>query len=183
MRLFFAIKFPEKILKEIAQYQEKIQSDYWRLTPIDNLHLTLLFLGEVNDNALFNIKQIATQIQNQLKGKTIYLKLQRIEYGPNLLRPRLIWITGENNKELNLLNQLMRQNLKPFIEKEEHFDFTPHITIARFNTFIKPDKLPSLPQPDLFNNKIITIKSFYLMESKLSFQKGAQYFDLQEYCF
>ncbi|MGB9763006.1 MAG: RNA 2',3'-cyclic phosphodiesterase [Minisyncoccia bacterium] len=180
-RLFFAIKFNQDFIRKISCYQEKLKGDYLRIISPENLHLTLLFLGEIEDCYLKDIEQIANKATQQANFKTIFLKLKRIEYGTNPSRPRLIWITGEQNKELIKLYHLLKHSLKSFILKEDHFDFIPHITIARFNRFFTKEQLPSLPSPSFFENKILTINSFYLMESKLSYQKGAEYFELKKY--
>ena len=50
-RAFIAIEFPDEVVKEIARVQELVSKIKFtgKLTELENLHLTLKFLGEISE--------------------------------------------------------------------------------------------------------------------------------------
>ena len=52
MRTFIAIRFDEAIKEKITEVQDKLRdaAEKGHFTDRDNLHLTLIFLGEVSPN-------------------------------------------------------------------------------------------------------------------------------------
>src|SRR3989304_5940680 len=58
-RAFIAIDFPSDIVKEIARVQELLGKVKFtgKTTELENLHLTLKFLGEIDDKKLEKVKE------------------------------------------------------------------------------------------------------------------------------
>lgn len=181
MRLFLALKLPPFLLTELAEYQTLIKWNYLRLTPVSNLHFTLVFLGEIKEENITQIDKCILKIQQKFINQTINIKLKNIEYGPNLRFPRFVWLKGEPNESLKLLHYLIRNSLNNIINLNTSVTFLPHITLARFKSDSKPLFLKPLPKANLFNNRIIQTDSFWLMESKLSFHENPKYYDVKQY--
>ena len=74
-RTFIAIEFPDEVIKEVARIQEVLNN--WKftgkMTELENLHLTLKFLGEIEDNKLEEVKENLKKI----KFKSFRAKLER----------------------------------------------------------------------------------------------------------
>lgn len=132
-RLFIAIPIPEEIKNEIILYkkEKKLKKLNLKWQARENLHITILFLGWQDEN---KIDSIISAIQKSLFGfKPFLIELNLICLGPKRENPRLIWIQGKKNLEIeNLRNKLIRnlENQNIFFQKEKR-SFQIHITIAR----------------------------------------------------
>ncbi len=179
-RLFFAILFNENFKKQLAFYQKEIKKmdrkDYLR--DASEPHLTVLFLGYIEEKEIDKIIEIAQKISQQFKP--FLINFQKIEYGP---RPpyRLIWLKGKENKSLEdlkneLENKLTQESIK--FQKEAR-KIIPHITLFRIK------KNFNLPSPHLIEKEVnlsFLVESFCLMESILK-PEGAHYLKIKEFSF
>src|SRR4030042_5069779 len=80
-RIFLAINLPDNILRQLQKYQ-----DNWPDLPIrwvkpQNLHITVLFLGFVSDDALLDVLKVAEKVANNTVPFNIYF--DKIIYGPS----------------------------------------------------------------------------------------------------
>src|SRR6185369_11985132 len=159
-RIFIAINLPGDIKKALGRYQQQ-----WHELPATwvsskNLHITLVFLGDLTDQELGEVCVVAKNIANQ--HQTFNVALHTIAYGPgDKLPPRMIWVGGEKSKELSLLeNDLENALLEKIHFKPETAAFSPHITLARISTFlwrqIEPEERPEVNE---------TIDSIFTVES------------------
>ena len=57
-RIFIAINLPLEIKQELWQIQKKIAKLPIKLVPVENLHITLVFLGNLWPEEIENLKQI-----------------------------------------------------------------------------------------------------------------------------
>lgn len=123
---FIAIDFSSEVIKEVARVQEVLgkQKFTGKMTELENLHLTLKFLGEIDDS-------MVEKVREKLKGiKFNEFDCKLCEIGTFSLRgnPRIVWIKvcGEGVWELQKKVDLALEGLFP---KEERF--MSHLTIAR----------------------------------------------------
>ncbi len=169
-RLFIAAIIPEKVKKEIlSQKLQKKFGENLRWVPSQNIHLTLIFLGQSSEKDLKKIKNILKETVNKISSP-LFLTLNKVSLGPNKKRPRLAWVEGTANEELlnfvkNLKNNLSKENI--FFDQK--YSFRPHITLAR-------SKGKELWNKNLEEKMNLTfpIKEIALMESKLK-KEGAEY--------
>lgn len=118
MRQFIAIPLPEKVKQSIDNIMEPFRG-IKGLKPVkaENLHLTLLFLGDKgSERDLEEIREISF---NPFSLSTI-----SVELFPER-KPRLIWIELEKSDELS---ELYKKLTAVFGDNEE---LRAHITIAR----------------------------------------------------
>jgi len=129
IRLFTAIEAPQfpKVL-ELMEAVKRSGADV-KLVETHNIHITLVFIGEIPENKLDLVKEAVSSISfNSFK-----IKLRGTGAFPNLSRPRVIWVGIEQGlQELrtirgSLLKELLGRGIKPEDEKE----FAPHLTIGR----------------------------------------------------
>jgi 2'-5' RNA ligase len=167
MRTFISIDIPEKIKKEIVKIQNSLPEFKGKKTEFENLHLTLKFLGEVDEEKLEEIKKILRKI-----------KLSSFEAEINSIgtfSDRIIWLGMKNCNELQ---KEIDEKLSDLFEKEERF--MGHLTIAR----IKEIKDKKIFREEIRKIKIpemkFDVKNFNLKKSKLG-RNGPVYEDIEVY--
>lgn len=174
-RVFVAINLPEKIKKELIDFSQKWPDLPVRWTKEESLHLTLAFLGYLNDEDLVKVCQAIQEIDS--KHSSFSITFTKIDYGPkDKEAPRLIWLEGEKSKELSLLKKSLDKILIQTIGfLPENRDFTPHITLARIRKWdwqrIEPEERPEITEDFLMD---FEVRSIEVMESRLK-KSGAEY--------
>ncbi len=170
MRVFVSIDIPKKVKEEILKIQEKLPEFKGKKTEQENLHLTLKFLGEINDKKVEQVKERLKQI----KFKSFVTEIDSIGvFSPKFIK--IVWLHLTNCEKLQ---KEIDEALAGLFEKEKRF--MSHLTIARVkkvdnkNLFLKELKKIKVP------NLRFKVDSFYLMESKLS-KKGSKYSVIDEY--
>ncbi len=177
-RIFIASHLPNNLKKIFIDYQQKkLINTYFRLVPEESLHITLVFIGSINDNDLLKINQVCQDTVSLFSP--IEIKFNKITYGPNSHSPRLIWVEGEISKKLNQLrktleNKLMEQGINIKLENRL---FKPHVTLARLRT-----NQSSLSKIEEKIDKSFVIDCISVVQSELSSQ-GPKYTDLSTYSF
>jgi len=189
-RIFIAINLPLDIKKEIERAKEKIQNSFpeevrgelIKWVEKENLHITLLFIGSVEEEKLGLINQIVKDIMG--RGKVFSLKLKKICYGPpRKIPPRLIWLELKENTELlKFAQELKKEMLSAGILKgNEDRSFSPHITLGRIKVWqwkkIEPEERPDIEEEIELE---LNVNSIEIMESKLK-RTGAKYERLETY--
>ncbi len=156
-RLFIAIPIPEEIKKKIINNTKL--PDNFRLTKPQNLHITILFLGDTDE---IKIKEITNKLEKIIKNYNSFeLEISKFDQFPASGYPKIIYLTGENgrNKLLKLANEI-RINLKK-IGFSDNKNFKYHITIAR-QKFKNQEQiiLPEIKSSFIFQaEKVILYKS------------------------
>jgi RNA 2',3'-cyclic 3'-phosphodiesterase len=97
----------------------------------DNLHLTLLFLGEVDQRDLPPICKVVAE--ETRKHAPFTMSIEGAGAFPNARRPRTLWVgVGSGAAEVGALHDGMEE---PLLElgcyRREERHFTPHLTIGR----------------------------------------------------
>ncbi len=177
-RAFIAIEFPDEVIKEVARVQEIIRNLKFtgKLTELENLHLTLKFLGEIEQDKLKRIKERLRQI----KFKEMELKLGKVGFFNFRGRPRIVWIKIFGKGIFELQKKIDEALEKEGIKNEERF--MGHITIARikyvndkegFGNYINRIKLKevkfSVDGFSLKKSELRTVGPFY---SNIEIYKG-----------
>ena len=131
-RVFLAINFSEEIKNKFSQFQKEWVGLPVRLTKKKNLHLTLLFIGNIDTEEIFNFCRTAQKTTSQ--HEAFEIRFNKICFGPVNKKPRMIWALGEKNKYLSFLkNDLEKSFFNLNENKIDNKGFCPHITLARIN--------------------------------------------------
>ncbi len=172
-RAFIAIEFSDEVIKEIARVQELLSGVKFtgKLTELENLHLTLKFLGEIDDKTLEKIKEKLKEI----KFEGMKLKLGKIGTFSVRGNPRIVWVKVEG-KEIYELQKAIDESLKDLFPVEERF--MGHLTIARVR-YVR-DKRGFLEHINGIHVKPIdfVVSEVKLKKSELK-RIGPSYFDLE----
>ena len=95
---------------------------------LENIHLTLKFLGEVDEGLLDEVKRIVSS----LTFEPFRMTISETGVFPNLRRPRVIWAgVSEGVDELAAIFRKIEEGFVGLGFKREGRRFNPHITIAR----------------------------------------------------
>lgn len=180
-RIFIAINLPLEIKKQLLVYQQEID-DLFEISPIkwtqkENLHITLSFIGPVEEKKLKEIGEIVQEIS--LK-KSFFIKLFKISYGPfeeyqEYEIPKMVWARGYSKEFFSLQQELEKKlyikKIISSLEKEKLL----HITLGRINEWkfkaINHNERPIINK-DI--NLSFLVNSIEIMNSKSSF-KGTEY--------
>jgi len=173
-RLFIAIDFKENIIGKIEDVMHGLPDARW--VPAEQIHLTLQFLGDMENNKKLDI----IDGLKTLRMEPIELTLKGMGFFPPRGHAKVLWVGVNECHELLKLHKKINFILRDIGISTEKRKFSPHVTIARFKK-ISPDKLVEyLATYDSFNCDPVKISEFQLYSSVLT-QKGA-YHDI-EYSF
>ena len=163
MRTFIAIEFDNETKKNITQLQNKIKNDCKKgnFTVKDNLHLTVHFLGEIEQEDLDGIADaMSLTASANRKFELNFEKTGYFDRGEKCI----IWLGIQKSKELVRLYEILEKNLVKQGFRREKTAFTPHVTLAReAMLFYNKNLILSKFKPD-FDGMIV--KEISLMESK-----------------
>ncbi|HRZ85855.1 MAG TPA: RNA 2',3'-cyclic phosphodiesterase [Candidatus Paceibacterota bacterium] len=172
VRTFISVEIPENIKEEIINIQNKlVESKLFsgKLTEIENLHLTLKFLGEIDKN---NVEIIKEELKN-IKFDTFEVELDKIGvFDKNFIR--IIWISLRG-KGLFELQRKIDESLTKFFKKEERF--MAHITISRPKFVNDKKKLIEFIEKMNLSKMKFKVDKFFFKKSELT-KKGPKYSDL-----
>jgi len=182
MRLFFGVPLSDNVKNEIRRAIENfpVTNPPWKWIPGDNLHITLKFLGEVDERLLVDLVELGNLVAGSIDSFTI--DYSRFGAFPSLSRPRVIFYSVAEGA--SALSELARQ-----IEKEtarigfppEKRAFRAHVTLARIKRPISSMVREKLRQvPPLPEGTSQRVDHFILYRSHLS-RTGAVYEELNRF--
>ncbi len=155
MRLFIGINFQDEI-KEIINISIntiKSKTIRGRFVDKDNIHLTLVFIGECDEASLNRIKNVMDEISiDPFKIKLNDLGRFERKQGD------IVWIGLEENSTLSRIVYQLEEVLRREGFTIEQRPYIPHVTLGRKVKF-----LGEFPQVEF--NIPINISSLSLMES------------------
>jgi 2'-5' RNA ligase len=106
----------------------------------ENLHVTLLFLGEVEDREVARVCQVIAA--GAAKHTPFSLSVETVGCFPNPRRPRIVWVgVGEGTQPLVALHDELEIPLQDLGYRREERRYTPHITLGRVKSEGATDKL------------------------------------------
>ena len=170
MRLFVAIKVPPSIHPSISRAAAHLHERMGvRILPSTDWHLTLRFIGEVNEETAGKIAEALGGVRFSPFGMHLF----GAGAYPNTDFPRAIFIGGESEGAEKLAGDI-ESALSPFpLQKEK---FSVHMTLARSKGAGDIDDfLKNTGEVGQFE-----AASFFLMKSTL-LPQGASYEVLREY--
>lgn len=167
-RLFIAMPLPTQIKESLTHYIEPYKKlpglKNGRFVAYENLHITVLFLGDVIEE---EIPKIQKQIHDTCKEiEPFELHFEKITFAPSERRPHMIWaLFQESIQFVDLVERLQLS----FAREEEHKPMA-HATLARLKNYHNREKV-EFPPLELSS---LAVTACILMESELT-SKGPIY--------
>ena len=168
MRCFIAIELPEEVksaLSDIEDELKKTKADVRWVKP-DNIHLTLKFLGNIEEKTTEEIIRKMEDICRRYNP--IFLEIKGMGAFPSLKSPRVVWIGIYDNNNLKSLQEEIDRAMESIGFEGEDRAFTAHLTLGRFRSNTDKNKLleaMKLHENDVFGS--INVQSLSLMRSDL----------------
>ena len=182
MRLFFAVHISDEVRRLVRSEIERIPIDHppWRWIKPENYHITLKFLGEVEESMLNPLVEAASRAAAPLRP--FYLSFDRFGAFPSLGRPRVLFFAAERgSKDLARLAGRIEEEIAPIGFEREKRKFSAHLTLARIRKRPHPKILEILESvPALPDSAGQTVDRFVLMRSTLR-RSGAVYEELRSF--
>ena len=138
-RGFIAVEIPAApSIIEFEQAISKTNADVKLVEP-KNIHLTLKFLGDTQDNQIEAIEQIIRESVHDIAPFPLTLKGTGVF--PNEKYLKVIWIGIMNGDYLATIAQSIDEKLAPLGFKKEQRGYSAHLTIGRVRTAKNKDQL------------------------------------------
>jgi 2'-5' RNA ligase len=139
LRAFIAVEIPlalrEAVCKATAPLQKEIGSAV-RWASMENMHLTLKFLGDVSPA---NVELLSQMLRAEAELFQCFdLQLNGLGSFPNLKRPRVIYIGIQAPATLEALQRGIDSASRRLGYESEERGFSPHLTIGRVRQTITP---------------------------------------------
>ena len=125
-RVFFGLEVPDTVKKRLLALQGPVKGAKWQSR--NQLHLTLAFLGTVNEESVPDLCQAAAGVE----APAFELLVAGLHTFGQAERPRNLWAGVSGDEALRNLQQQLASQLAEAGFESGHSGFQPHITIARF---------------------------------------------------
>ncbi len=128
IRLFIALNFKNEVKAQISEIINKVKSNsiQGKFVEHEHMHLTVEFLGEIQSNRLYIIKEII----DELDFNAFTFNLTKIGHFKRR-EGNIYWLGIEDNTTLVNINNKLRKGLVDNCFELEDREFKPHITIGR----------------------------------------------------
>jgi 2'-5' RNA ligase len=176
LRLFLGITAPEALLEALPALREEVGNPPGlRWVPEENLHLTVLFLGNVAEEMLPNLQTMIGQALTEFCPFS--LTFDRFCFAPKSHRPRMIWARYRKQPDFRqLVNRMtdLYDQIKP--GQQQRKSPIPHVTLARLRDFRPSPEHHVFPR----GRHEFEVKSLVLWASELH-PEGARYRVMEEW--
>ena len=174
MRCFLGIPIPKELRKKIYETGKEIQMNGIRPVKSENLHWTVKFFGELNDEEIERVKEEMDLLDSP---EGIEIEIQGFGTFPSS-RVRVIWIGVGKGREkfTDFINKINKR----FRGMGKDMEVIPHLTIGRVR-FLKDrqklmEKLGKMKDKEMGKMKV---KELVLYESRLT-PKGPVYKEVKK---
>ncbi|MCK4364924.1 MAG: RNA 2',3'-cyclic phosphodiesterase [Thermoplasmatales archaeon] len=165
---------------KLIQFENEIRNSgaFVKLVEPKNIHITLKFLGDTNEEHIDKIEKI---LKDAVKDSDPFeIKLKGTGVFPNQNYIKVMWIGMENGEQIGKIADKIDEEISELGFKKENRGFSAHLTIARVKSAKNKEKLLELIEKyrdiEFGSLKIDTIK---LKKSELT-PKGPIYTTLKE---
>jgi len=134
MRTFIAIEIPEPLKlhldRSVSGLRSNLEDGLIRWVRLESIHLTLKFLGEIEQEQAHTIHEILDQVAGRFSSFS--LEIAGLGCFPNCTRPRIVWagFKPAGGELLRLQSELEGRLEKIGFEREQRA-YHPHLTLGR----------------------------------------------------
>jgi len=167
-------------LPEIAEFENKIKQTgaIVKLVEPKNIHITLKFLGDTDEELIEEIEEIMKKSVEGIPPFNIQLRSTGVFPNENYIK--VVWIGIDNGDQIGAIAKDLDEKLSKIGFKTENREFSAHLTIARVKSAKNKDQLLQIIEKfKEFEFADIKVESIKLIKSELT-QKGPIYSTLKE---
>lgn len=174
IRAFIAIELDDQLREALRRLQRQLQDEpaarFVRWVAPQNIHLTLKFLGNIDENRVPEISGALTRSAQNVPP--LILLARGLGCFPNTRRPNNIWVglTGALDLASQLTRQIEDECAAVGLPRDER-GFTPHLTLGRIRREVSLGERAAVgelvkhePQADLGE---IEVNAVHLIQSDL----------------
>jgi 2'-5' RNA ligase len=133
LRVFLAIALTGSIQSGLRELSEELKAKFeglpLRWAPVENIHLTLKFIGDVPEGMLAVIEEGARKQVGLVEPFDI--TVGGLGVFPNARRPRIVWVGVQGAEGLRTLQDGIESEMNRLGFPPEERAFSPHLTLAR----------------------------------------------------
>jgi 2'-5' RNA ligase len=162
-RLFIALDLPEDVIASLDRLCEGLPGVRW--STHDQFHLTLRFIGEVDQGTFYEIGEHLAGVSHP----PFEMALKGLGQFPPRGAPHTLWVgVDDPSGALPPLRRRIERVLEEVGLAPERRKFTPHVTLGRFRAPPPEQRLASyLFNRNLFRTERFPVSSFGLYSSQL----------------
>jgi 2'-5' RNA ligase len=143
IRSFIAVDLPKSLVDSLHRSSDHLRALLnglpVRWVPVQNIHLTLKFLGDVSER---NLRMIQTIIQAEAAAHQVFeISVGGFGVFPNLANPRVIWVGVEAPDELIKLQRRIDAETARLGYAPDQRAFSPHLTFGRVSRNASPKEV------------------------------------------
>lgn len=173
-RLFLALPLNQRFFTSLVHYADVHRRiPYLRWTAQDNLHVTVLFLGMVEE---YLIPALTETLGDAFADMPSFeLAFETVTYAPRHRPANMVWAQFKPHPGFDILTTQARHAAEPLVRPPERFHRAriPHCTLARFAGKVPQRPLPRLGRAGL-EGEAMPVDQVVLFESRLR-AAGPQY--------
>jgi RNA 2',3'-cyclic 3'-phosphodiesterase len=133
MRTFIAVAIDKRTRDRVADLQETLAESGAGVKWVEekNLHLTLLFLGEVDERTVPEVCRAVAAVTAE--REPFEMSIRSVGGFPNAQQPKILWVGVDEGKEelIALHDDLELPLLELGCYRREARKYTPHLTLGR----------------------------------------------------
>lgn len=172
LRAFIAIDIPPEIKQAISSQTASLRKESGRAVrwvAVENIHLTLKFLGEVSSA---NLERLAQAVQSECaQTAPVTVSVESLGCFPNPRRPRVLWVGLVVPPSLNRLQRQVEASTVRLGYASDDKPFSPHLTIGRVREQAAPEEIQTLrsllEQTTVASLGTFTVNEVHLYKSDL----------------
>jgi 2'-5' RNA ligase len=177
-RLFVSLKIPDevldRVLREVHNAAENLFKFKWETK--DKIHLTLKFIGEVEEKLVESISSELGFVENYSSFKC---SISRFGFFFRNHEPKILWSDLQSERSFTLIVDELNQRMEKFGIESENRKFRAHLTLLRIKQEVTEKFIQRIKSYE-FEKINFTANKIALVQSKLS-KEGARYKDLKTY--
>lgn len=167
LRLFVAVYPPSELAEQWARRIKAIDLPAYRLTPVEQVHMTVQFVG---DTPVKQLDRTIESCQRAVKGlEPFALAVREFITLPERGRSRLIAVETEAHPTLLEIKRRLAMRLATNVRENPARKFRPHMTVCRFHSPAEVSGFDGTLPSDSFD-----VSELMLMKSKLT-PEGAEH--------
>jgi 2'-5' RNA ligase len=177
MRLFIALDIPAEVHAALTNYMEQARAlaPEARWARVEGLHVTLKFIGYVDDSVVKKIKAALSVI----KAAPFEVKFVGVGFFPNPNAGRVFWAGVDGGDSLPRLASSIDAAMEKLGFARETKPYHPHLTLARTSSRPLRELQPLLADPPpQFGT--MTAREFFLYQSQPQ-KGGSKYTKLERF--